>query len=135
MIIFLLVVFVVFLLLYVKLRYFTLRGSVPGRSPHLFFGNLIQSGLLFGKKSAPEVYISFKEHFGDIYQYWVGFIRFVVVHDIDDIQYIFTHRNIYDQGDIFLEKFSILVPESIICNIGNAISLLNNSRKELSVTI
>ena len=118
---------VVLLLLYVKLRYFTLRGSVPGWSPHLFFGNLIQSGLLLGKKSSPEVYISFKEHFGDIYQYWVGFTRFIVVHDIDDIQYIFTHRNIYDQGEIFLEKFSILVPESIICNIGNTISLLIHS--------
>ena len=115
---FLFLFFVILLLIYVKLKYFTLRGPIPGWSPHLFFGNLIQSGLLFGIKPASEVYISFKERFGDIYQYWLGFTRFTVVHNIDDVQYIFTHRNIYDQGEIFVEKFSIIVPDSIICNIG-----------------
>ena len=119
MIAFLLVVVIILLLIYVKLTYFTLRGPVPGWSPHLFFGNLIQSGLLFGIRVSSEVYIYFNERFGDIYQYWLGATRFIVVHNIDDVRYIFTHRNIYDQGKIFLEKFSILVPNSIICNIGN----------------
>ena len=119
MFVFLLIFFVILWLVYIKLRYFTLRGPVPGQSPNLFFGNLIQAGLLFGTKSSADVYISFKERFGDIYLYYVGFIRFIVVHNIDDVQYILSHRNKYDQGDIFLEKFSILVPDSIICNIGN----------------
>ncbi|CAF0792014.1 unnamed protein product [Adineta ricciae] len=106
------------ILIYIKIKYFTLRNDLPGLSPHLFFGNLIQVGLLFGTKAASEVYISLKEKFGDIYQYWIGFVRLIVVHDIDDVQYIFTHRSIYDQGQVFIEKFSVLIPESIICNIG-----------------
>ncbi|CAF3865447.1 unnamed protein product [Rotaria sordida] len=108
----LLLFFIILLLIYLKLKYFTLRGPIPGLSPHLIFGNLIQSGLLLGKRPTSQVYIVLKKRFGDIYQYWLGFMHFVVVHDIDDVQYIFTHRNIYDQGQIFLERFSILFPES-----------------------
>ncbi|CAF3597998.1 unnamed protein product [Rotaria sp. Silwood1] len=89
-------------MVYIKLKYFTLRGPIPGLSPHIFFGNLLQSGLLLGKRSASDVYISFKKRFGDIYQYWLGFMRFIVVHDIDDVQYVLTHRNIYDQGQVSL---------------------------------
>ncbi|CAF4647709.1 unnamed protein product [Rotaria sp. Silwood1] len=65
-----------------------------------------------------DVYISFKERFGDIYQFWISFTRYVIVNNIDDVQYIFTHRNIYDQGEVFLDKFSLFFPDSIICNIG-----------------
>ncbi|CAF2670713.1 unnamed protein product [Rotaria sp. Silwood2] len=89
-------------MVYIKLKYFTLRGPIPGLSPHFIFGNLIQSGLLLGKRSASDVCISFKERFGDTYQYWLGFMRFIAVHDIDDVQYVLTHRNIYDQGQVSL---------------------------------
>ncbi|CAF1157376.1 unnamed protein product [Adineta steineri] len=90
-----------------KLKYFTLRGPVPGQPPHFFFGNLIQSGLLFGSKPISDVYISYKERFGDIYLFWVGFTRYTIVHNIDDVQYIFNNRNKYDQGSIFLEKYEL----------------------------
>ncbi|CAF3770169.1 unnamed protein product [Rotaria sp. Silwood1] len=117
MITLLLLSFVIIWIVYIKLKYFTLRGPIPGLSPHLIFGNLIQTGLLLGKRSKCDIYIFLKERFGDIYQYWLGFMHFIVIHDIDDVQYILTHRNIYDQGQVFLEKFSLLVPESIICSI------------------
>ncbi|CAF4833627.1 unnamed protein product [Rotaria socialis] len=118
MMLYLFLFFVGLLFVYIKFQYFTLRGPIPGLSPHFFFGNLIQTGLLSGRRVSSEVYILLNGQFGDIYQYWLGFIHFVVVHNIDDVQYILSHRNIYDQGQIFLEKFSILVPNSIICNIG-----------------
>ncbi|CAF4286502.1 unnamed protein product, partial [Adineta steineri] len=118
MFVFLVIFFAILWLIYIKLKCFTLRGPVPGQPPHFFFGNLIQSGLLFGSKPISEVYISYKERFGDIYLFWVGFTRYTIVHNIDDVQYIFNNRNKYDQGSIFLEKVSILVPDSIICNIG-----------------
>ncbi|CAF4351962.1 unnamed protein product [Rotaria magnacalcarata] len=118
MMLYLFLFFAGLLFAYIKFKHFTLRGPIPGLSPHLFFGNIIQTGLLSGRRVASEVYILLNGQFGDIYQYWLGFIHFVVVHNIDDVQYILSHRNIYDQGQIFLEKFSILVPNSIICNIG-----------------
>ncbi|CAF3279416.1 unnamed protein product [Rotaria socialis] len=118
MMLYLFLFFAGLLFVYIKFKYFTLRGPIPGLSPHLFFGNIIQTSLLSGRRVSSEVYILLNGQFGDIYQYWLGFIHFVVVHNIDDVQYILSHRNIYDQGQIFLEKFSILLPNSIICNIG-----------------
>ena len=100
--------------LYLKLKYFTLRGALPGLPPHFFFGNLIQTGVLTRGTSLPQVYISFKDRFGDIFQIWLGFLRFIVVSDIEDVQHIFTHRHIYDQGDWFVEQFGVLVPDSLI---------------------
>jgi cytochrome P450 len=101
------------LILYLKVKYFTLHGPIPGLSPHFFFGNLIQSGLLQGK-SPPQIFAAFKQRYGDIFQFWFGPTRLIVVSNIDDVQHIFNHRNIYDQGDIYIEQFAILVPNGLI---------------------
>ncbi|CAF2647280.1 unnamed protein product [Rotaria sp. Silwood2] len=101
---------ILLLLLYVKLKYFTLRGPIPGLSPHFLFGNLIQSGMLLNGKPPPAIFAEFKSRYGDIYQFWFGPTRYIVVSNVNDIQHIFTHRHIYDQGKIFIEQFSILFP-------------------------
>jgi hypothetical protein len=103
---------------YLKVKYFTLHGSIPGLAPHFFIGNLVQSGLLFGNTSLPEACSAFKRRFGDIFQFWLSFTRIIVVNDLNDIQYIFTHRHIYDQGDIYVEKFSTVIPHGLISSKG-----------------
>ncbi|CAF4738560.1 unnamed protein product [Rotaria sp. Silwood2] len=102
------------LLLYLKLKYFTLRGPIPGLAPHFLFGNLIQSGQLLKGVSLPQVCSKFKCRYGDIFQFWFGPIRFIMVNGVTDVQHIFTHRNIYEQGDIYIEQFGIIVPNSLI---------------------
>ncbi|CAF4089072.1 unnamed protein product [Rotaria sp. Silwood2] len=102
------------LFLYLKLKYFTLRGPIPGLAPHFLFGNLIQSGQLLNGISLPQVCSKFKCRYGDIFQFWFGPIRFIMVNGITDVQHIFTHRNIYEQGDIYIEQFGIIVPNSLI---------------------
>ncbi|CAF1063589.1 unnamed protein product [Adineta steineri] len=52
---------------YLKLKYFTLHGPLPGMPPQFLLGNLAQSGLLFDKASLPEAHIAFKQRYGDIY--------------------------------------------------------------------
>jgi hypothetical protein len=111
----LLVVLLVLLVLYSKVKYFTLRGPLPGLSPHFFFGNLIQSGLLFYDVSLPKAFSTFQKHFGDTYQFWFGPSRMIVVCGIGDVQHIFTNRQIYDQGDIFIQIFSTLFSDGLIC--------------------
>ncbi|CAF0737712.1 unnamed protein product [Adineta steineri] len=62
-----------------KMKYFTLRGPIPGLSPHFFFGNTIQSGLISKAFSFHEVYGKFKSRFGDVFQFWLGPWRVIVV--------------------------------------------------------
>ena len=38
--------------------------------------------------------------------------------NITDVQHIFTHRHIYDQGDLAIQTFGVLFPGGLICNRG-----------------
>ncbi|CAF4996549.1 unnamed protein product, partial [Rotaria sp. Silwood1] len=95
------------------LKYFTFYGPLPGLSPQFLFGNLLQTGLLTGN-SFPQIYTSLKNRFGDIYQVQFGFVHAKVIGNIDDIQHIFTHRNVYDQGDWFVELYGAILPSALI---------------------
>ena len=106
-------VFFCLLLLYVKYKYFTSHRSIPSLPGHFLFGNLLQSGLLHGA-SMPQVYTSFKNKLGDIYEIKLGFLQGIIVGNIDDVQYIFTHRHIYDQSDWVVELLGVLIPDGLI---------------------
>ena len=107
------VIILVLSFVYLKLKYFTLRGPIPGLSPQFLVGNLVQTGFTRGA-SFFTILSSLRQRFGDIYQVWLGLERCIVVCNIKDIQYIFTNRNIYDQGALFVEKASLLMPNGII---------------------
>ncbi|CAF1155310.1 unnamed protein product [Rotaria sordida] len=113
MFIILTLVFVCLFILYVKHKYFTSRRSIPSLPGHFLFGNLLQSGLLRGA-SLPQVYTSFKNKLGDIYEIKLGFFHGIVVGNIDDVKYIFTHRHIYDQNDWSVELLSVFIPDGLI---------------------
>ncbi|CAF1292294.1 unnamed protein product [Rotaria sordida] len=106
-------VFVSLLVLYVKYKHFTSRRSIPSIPGHFLFGNLLQSGLLRGT-SILQVYTSFKNQLGDIYEINLGFLHAIVVGDIDDVQHIFSHRHIYDQSDWVVELLGVLIPDGLI---------------------
>lgn len=114
-----LTIVILFLLLvyyYLKSVYFTLRGPIPGIEPHFFFGNAIQLDLVSRQPAPlPDTLFRLKEKFGDTYQIWFGANRFIMINNLKDVQHIFSHRNIYDQGDIFVNQFRIVNPKGIIC--------------------
>jgi hypothetical protein len=97
----------------VKIKYYTLRGPIPGISPQFLFGNFIQTGILFNDVSFPQVLLKLKKQFGDVFQVWLGSVRFVVVSNINDVQYIFTHRQVYDHSDLLFDNFSIVFPDGL----------------------
>jgi hypothetical protein len=106
---------IILLLLYIKRKYFTLRGPIPGSPPHFLFGNLIECGQIFRGTSLPEGLLQFKKRFGDVFQFWLGPSHVTVVGNITDVQHIFNNRNIYDQGDMFVQQTSVLFPDGLIC--------------------
>jgi hypothetical protein len=90
MFLFLLLVVSILLVVYTKIKYFTLRGPLPGLSPHFFFGNVLQSGILTDNLSFHQVFSAFKNRFGDIFQFWLGPWRIIVVSSITDVQHIYA---------------------------------------------
>ncbi len=121
MLFYLILLVLILVYIYVKVKYFSLRGNIPGQSPHIFFGNLIQTGMLFNGTTTAEVFPLFKQKFGNIFQFWLGFTRVIVVSDIDDVQHIFSNRHIYDLGDIHVEKLGSMFPDSLMGIKGHSI--------------
>ena len=103
---------------YLKLKHFTIRGSLPAVPPQFLFGNLLQSGLLFRGKTLAEVFLEYKARFGDIFQFYIASTRILIVSNADDVQHIFTHRNIYDQSDVNIQLFGSFAPSGMVCNRG-----------------
>jgi hypothetical protein len=112
------VLFLTVLYYYIKRVYFTLTGPIPGLPPQFLVGNLLQTGVIGKNIPFNVILLDLKSKFGDIFQYWLGSSRVIVVSRLEDVQHIFSHRHIYEQGDIFINKISLLNPYSILCMRG-----------------
>ncbi|CAF0952627.1 unnamed protein product [Rotaria sordida] len=71
-------------------------------------------GILLHGATAAEAFKEFTRRFGNIFQFWLGPSRLIIVGGTGDVQHIYTHRHIYEQGDAFVKKFGILIPNAII---------------------
>jgi hypothetical protein len=105
----------VLLYFYIKIKYFTLRGPIPGASPYFLLGNLIEPGRLFSGIAIPQTLLRFRKRFGNTFQFWFGPSHVITVGNINDVQHIYTNRHIYDQGDMFVQQISVLFPDGLIC--------------------
>ena len=99
---------------YLKRKYFTLSGPIPGIPPQFLVGNLIQTGVIGRDLTSNVIFLDLKSRFGDVFQYWLGPSRIVVVNRLEDVEHIFANRHIYDQADLFTEKLSIVNPYAIL---------------------
>ncbi|CAF1186655.1 unnamed protein product [Adineta ricciae] len=114
----LIVVLVTVLFVYLKLKYFTLRGSIPGKSPNFLVGNLLQTGFFNGRYLG-DIVKEFQTKYGDTFQFWAGPNRMIFVCNPDDVQHIFTHRQIYEQGKLEVDHHRLLFNDALICNTGS----------------
>jgi hypothetical protein len=105
---------IVLLFFYIKIKYFTRRGPIPGSSPYFLLGNLFEFGQSFSGLAVPRTLMRFRKRFGDIFQFWLGPTHVIVVGNINDVQHIFNNRHIYDQGDLFVQQVSVLFPDGLI---------------------
>lgn len=123
------------LLWYIKHVYFTLRGSIPGLAPQFLLGNLLQTGVLSGGVAFNQIFLDLHAKFGDVFQYWLGATRIVVVSRLEDVQHIYSHRQIYEQGDLFTEKISLINPNAILCMKGTPKTVCLVSEKSNGLTL
>jgi hypothetical protein len=112
------VLFGLSLYFYLKYAYFLFDDSLPGIPPQVLFGNVLQTGILCRGETLPTVFRQFQAKFGDVFQLWLGFARVIVVCRLEDVQHIFAHRHIYDQGGSFINKYSFINPNALICLTG-----------------
>jgi hypothetical protein len=116
--------FLTVLYYYIKRIYFTLHGPIPGLPPQFFFGNLLQTGVIRQNVPFNRVFLDLKAKFGDIFQYWLGPTRIVVVNHLEDVRHIFAHRHIYDQGELYTDKASLVNPYGVLYLTGLNIFIL-----------
>lgn len=116
---FLLLIFTLFVLslIYVKLKYFTLRGPIPGKPPQFLVGNLYQTGLVKGRYVG-DIAREFQAIYGDTFHIWLSILHVICVCHPEDVQHIFTHRHIYEQGELHITQHRILFNDALICNVG-----------------
>jgi hypothetical protein len=113
----LIIILIIIFFVYIKLKYFTLYGPIPGKSPQFLLGNLLHTGLIYGKYFG-HIVQELQVKYGDTFQFWAGPIRMIFVCNPEDVQHVFTHRHIYEQGDLEVDHHRLVFNDALICNIG-----------------
>jgi cytochrome P450 len=107
---------------YIKWKYFTLRGSVPGLEPEFPYGNLRQLGIITSKKILADPFIhgfaNMQKQYGDIFQFWMGANHFYVFCRPEHAEQIYANRHLFDRADIRTKTLGLIVENAIITLIG-----------------
>ncbi|CAF3604744.1 unnamed protein product [Rotaria sordida] len=62
--------------------------------------------------------LTMQAEFGDVYQYWIGPLRVIGVCNVEDIQYIFAHRHIYEKSSSHMDRLRVFLPDSFVSTTG-----------------
>jgi cytochrome P450 len=103
---------------YLKRCYSRSTNDPPGPAPHIFFGNLISSGLFTGKITFHEVMIDYQRRYGDKFMFWFGSHPCLVFCLPEHAQTIFADRHTFEQSPLFLPNFDLLCPHGIFLLTG-----------------
>jgi cytochrome P450 len=87
--------------------------KLPGLEPLWMSGNLKNSGISTGRVAPHEALAEFKEKYGDIYSFWYGSLRAVVISRIDHVRHVLKNREIYDQSTKTISTFGVLFPTGL----------------------
>ena len=97
---------------YIKWKYYSLRGSVPGIEPELFYGNLRQLGVITSNKELLDSYTNgcakLQKLYGDIFQFWLGSHHFYVFCRSDHAEQIYHNRNICEGAEMHKNTFGLI---------------------------
>ena len=107
---------------YIKWKYYSLHGSIPGIEPELFYGNLRQLDIITSNKELIDSYIhgcaKLQKLYGDIFQYWLGSNHFYVFCRPDHAEQIYHHRNAIDRAEMHKNTFGLIAEGALITLIG-----------------
>jgi cytochrome P450 len=96
-----------------KRRYSSSRHVLPEMKPHFFVGNLINSGILSGKKTFPEVLIDFQRRYGDKFMFWFGSHPCMVFCRPEHAETIYTDRQTFERSPLTMPNFDLLCPHAL----------------------
>lgn len=113
----LVLVLVTTIFIYIKLKFFTLRGPIPGQPPRFLLGNLLEMGQFHGKYVG-EAFKEYQNRYGDTFQVQLGLLHLICVCHPDDVQHIFTHRHIYEQSRLHVDQHRLVLNDALICTKG-----------------
>ncbi|CAF3801241.1 unnamed protein product [Rotaria sordida] len=114
--------FVAISLVYIclKRRYYTdPNDGIPGLPPELLFGHSRSTGLLSGEAICV-IFNRLQRRFGDVFTYWWGSKRSIVLNRVEHVQYVLSNRHIYEQGSIVADGFGLIAPSGLISLQGQA---------------
>ncbi|CAM4800059.1 unnamed protein product [Rotaria magnacalcarata] len=75
---------------------------------------MLQTGIVGRQIPMNILFLQLKDKLGDVFQFWFGPMRLIVVSRLEDVQHIFAHRHLYDQGDMFINILNLVNPNAII---------------------
>jgi cytochrome P450 len=101
-----------------KRRYFPINNDLPDTKPQIFFGNLLNSGLLTGKSTFHEVMLDYQRQYGDKFVFWFGSNPCIAFCLPEHAQTIFSNRHTFEQSPSFLPNFDLICPHGIIMLAG-----------------
>ncbi|CAF1470330.1 unnamed protein product [Rotaria sordida] len=112
------VIVITLIYIYLKRAYSPSPGDLPGVKPHIFFGNLINSGIWTGESAFHQVLLDYQHHFGDKFQYWLGSHRCLVFCRIEHAQTIFADRRTFENSPLNHSNFDLFCPNSLVLLTG-----------------
>ncbi|CAF1445641.1 unnamed protein product [Rotaria sp. Silwood1] len=114
------VIAAILIYIYLKRDYSPSLDDLPGVKPHLFFGNLVNSGIMTGKSTLTQTMLDYQRCFGDKFQFWFGSHRCPTFCQMEHAQTIFSDRYTFEQSPLFVPNFDLLCP--------NGIGMLNGAK-------
>ena len=110
--------------LYLKWKYFTLYGAVPGIQPEFLFGNLRQLDLINSKKEMIDSYVhgfeKMHNQYGDTFQFWIGANHCYAFCRPEHAEQIYAARHIFDRAEIRKNTFGLIAENALIALMGPA---------------
>jgi len=108
---------------YLKWKYYTLRGGIPGLQPEFKYGNLRQLGIITSKKHGIDSYVQgfekMQKQYGDIFQIWIGSNHYYVFCRPEHAERIYSDRHIFDRADVRTKTFGLIAEDFLITLIGS----------------
>ncbi|UJR20344.1 hypothetical protein I4U23_023475 [Adineta vaga] len=111
------VVFILILVasyIYLKRQFSQENNGLPDTKPQILLGNLLNSGVLTGRRTFHEIMHAYQKEYGDKFVYWFGSQPTVVFCLIEHAQTIFSDRQTFEQSPLFLPNFELIAPHGIV---------------------
>ncbi|CAF1598274.1 unnamed protein product, partial [Didymodactylos carnosus] len=116
------VILIIAIYFYIKWKYYTVHGTVPGLEPEFLSGNLRQLGVVSSNRELIDSYgyacEKMQKVYGDIFQLWIGINHYYVFCRPDHAQEIYTHRNIFDLAKIRTKTWGLISKHALVTLIG-----------------